>query len=131
MDYKLMGTDEDSYYIEFSTEQGAIDWLSYMKEKFPSYIEQNGIHIVKSKEALKKEETLRLIDIGKETIKFYPVDEWNEDLGLCLFWRLPIEEPPMITDPITSSWIDNYFTHFTKLNLACDAIQEQFEKDTQ
>lgn len=45
-----------------------------------------------------------------------PVVEWNEDIShACLFWKLPIVEPPMVTNPLSNDWIEDYFTHFTKI----------------
>lgn len=43
------------------------------------------------------------------------VDEWHEDIGDALFWKLPIEESPFITSPIRSDWTENHYTHFTEL----------------
>lgn len=48
-----------------------------------------------------------------EVIILHSVEEWNEDFDTCLFWRIPIEEPPMVTSPISSDWIEDYFTHFS------------------
>jgi len=48
-----------------------------------------------------------------------PVEEWHEDYGDCLFWKLPIMEPPYCGSPLDSVWeergYDEYFTHFTRL----------------
>lgn len=47
-----------------------------------------------------------------------PIEEWNEDYGTCLFWRIPIQEPPYCGSPLDSTWecdYDNYYTHFTRL----------------
>lgn len=44
-----------------------------------------------------------------------PIEEWHEDCGDCLFWKFPIEEPPYCGSPLSSDFIDNYYTHFTRL----------------
>ncbi len=49
---------------------------------------------------------------------FYSVDEWHEDLGQCLFFKLDAGEPPEVTSPITSNWDNDYFTHFMRLPTA-------------
>ncbi len=33
-----------------------------------------------------------------------PLAEWHEDLGVCLWWRIPVCEPPYCGDPISSDW---------------------------
>jgi hypothetical protein len=44
-----------------------------------------------------------------------PIEEWHEDYGDCLFWKLPIEEPPYCGSPLDSGFTDDYYTHFTRL----------------
>jgi hypothetical protein len=43
---------------------------------------------------------------------FKPVDEWGEDDGLALFFKLDAGEPPVVTSPLSSDWDSNYFTHW-------------------
>lgn len=48
-----------------------------------------------------------------------PIEEWQEDYGDCLFWRLPITEAPYCGSPLDSIWEErnygNYYTYFTRL----------------
>jgi hypothetical protein len=44
-----------------------------------------------------------------------PIDEWHEDYGDCLFWKLPIEEPPYCGSQLDTGFIENYYTHFTRI----------------
>lgn len=43
-----------------------------------------------------------------------PVEEWHEDDGFALFWRLPVCEPPYVGSPNCDDWDDSY-THWTPL----------------
>ncbi|WP_083258499.1 hypothetical protein [Cellulosilyticum sp. I15G10I2] len=43
-----------------------------------------------------------------------PIDEWGEDYGDCLWWNLPIVEPPYCGSPLDMNFPD-YVTHFTRL----------------
>jgi hypothetical protein len=43
-----------------------------------------------------------------------PIDEWHEDMGNCLWWSFPIEEPPYSGSPLDNDF-PNYVTHFTKI----------------
>lgn len=42
------------------------------------------------------------------------LEEWHEDIGDCLWWSFPIEEPPYCGTPLDCDF-PNYVTHFTKL----------------
>lgn len=44
------------------------------------------------------------------------IDQWHEDMGDCLWWKFPIEEPPYLGSPLDSNFPD-YVTHFTQLIL--------------
>jgi hypothetical protein len=46
---------------------------------------------------------------------FRPVEDWHEDDGDALFFKLDAGESPKVTSPITSNWDDNYFTHWMPL----------------
>lgn len=46
---------------------------------------------------------------------FRPLDEWHEDDGTVIFFKLHAGEPPCITDPLSSDWVDNYYTHWLPL----------------
>lgn len=41
-----------------------------------------------------------------------PLEEWHEDMGDCLWWFFPIEEPPYCGTPLDENFPD-YVTHFT------------------
>lgn len=43
-----------------------------------------------------------------------PLDEWHEDMGAVLWWRLPIEEGPYFGSPNCDNW-PGYHTHWTPL----------------
>lgn len=46
---------------------------------------------------------------------FRPVEEWHEDDGLALFFKLDAGEPPEVTSPISSDWDADYFTHWMSM----------------
>lgn len=46
---------------------------------------------------------------------FKPVDDWFEEDGLALFFKLDAGEPPFVTSPISSDWDSEYFTHWMPL----------------
>lgn len=48
--------------------------------------------------------------------KLRELEEWGEDYGDCLWWKLPIEEPPYCGTPLDENF-PNYVTHFTKLSI--------------
>lgn len=43
-----------------------------------------------------------------------PLENWHEDLGDCLWWSFPIEEPPHVGSPLDENFPD-YVTHFTRI----------------
>ncbi|MBK9580302.1 MAG: hypothetical protein IPO40_24820 [Fibrobacteres bacterium] len=47
--------------------------------------------------------------------KFNPIEEWDEDDGDCLFFKLDAGEPPTVANPLDSDWEDGYYTHFMLL----------------
>lgn len=55
----------------------------------------------------------------RKTLEFFskpiPYEEWHEDDGLVIWWRMPIEEPPYVGSPLCDDWTENYYTHFTRL----------------
>jgi hypothetical protein len=62
---------------------------------------------------------------------FHPADEWNEDIGSVLWWRLPIEEPPYCGTPLDSDFeSDNGEWHFTHFSYIMDnhGIERAIEK---
>lgn len=46
---------------------------------------------------------------------FKPVDEWHEEDGPALFFKLDAGEPPVVTCPLSSDWDGSYFTHWMSL----------------
>lgn len=52
----------------------------------------------------------------------YEADEYHEDFGDVLWWRLPINEPPHVGSPLDDDFpVDGYYTHWSKL-----VIPDQF-----
>src|SRR5215472_441953 len=45
----------------------------------------------------------------------HDADEWCEEDGPVLWWRLPVNEPPYVGTPLDDDWIEGYFTHWTRL----------------
>lgn len=43
-----------------------------------------------------------------------PLDEWHDDDGVVLWWRLPVNEPPYVGTPLDEDFPD-YVTHWTKV----------------
>ena len=57
-----------------------------------------------------------------------PADEWYEEYGDCLWWSLPIEEPPYLGTP--TSWdrygnptVPDECTHFTRIYLPMEDLK--------
>lgn len=44
-----------------------------------------------------------------------PAENWHEDDGDVIWWRLPVEEPPYVGCPLCEDFNFGYYTHFTKL----------------
>ena len=44
----------------------------------------------------------------------YPITDWHEDDGNCLWWKFPIMETPYVGSPLCLDFPKNV-THFTKL----------------
>lgn len=57
-----------------------------------------------------------------------PIEEWHEDYGDCLFWKFPIGEPPYCGNPLDSDFIEDYYTHFTRLILPIETSDEKFDE---
>lgn len=41
-----------------------------------------------------------------------PLEEWHEDIGVCVWWEFPIREEPYIGSPLDVDF-PSYVTHFT------------------
>jgi hypothetical protein len=42
-----------------------------------------------------------------------PADNWHDDLGEVLWWRVPICEAPFVGSPLGDDWLEDYYTHFS------------------
>ena len=60
-------------------------------------------------------EALKKLQEYEDANELKPIEEWHEDYGDCLFWKLPIDEPPYCGSPLSSDFIEGYYTHFTRL----------------
>ena len=45
----------------------------------------------------------------------HPAETWTEEDSYVIWWRVPIEESPYIGTPNDTSWIDDYYTHWSVL----------------
>lgn len=50
----------------------------------------------------------------RRAIVFYPIDEWDEDIGDALWWKLPVVERPYCGSPLDDDW-PGYHTHWSPL----------------
>ena len=57
-----------------------------------------------------------------------PADEWHDDDGTVLWWRLPVEEPPYVGSPLNSDWTEGYYTHWTPLAALGNNVRAAEEK---
>ena len=44
-----------------------------------------------------------------------PYEDWQEDMGPCLWWKFPIGEPPYVGTPGDDDFPDDFVTHFTRI----------------
>lgn len=58
----------------------------------------------------------------REINKLRPIDEYHEDHGFVLWWKLPIEEPPYVGSPNCSDW-PGCHTHWCKIECPEDLKQ--------
>src|SRR5690606_13059004 len=52
-------------------------------------------------------DTLAMVEARAEVERMRavrPFDEWHEDIGSVLWWRLPVCEPPWVGTPLDSDW---------------------------
>lgn len=57
------------------------------------------------------------VEERKKLIKLHtlqPISEWTDGVGPCLWWILPIAEPPYCGTPGDSDWPE-YHTHWSRL----------------
>lgn len=65
-----------------------------------------------------RDDDLRMHAFIAQTRALYetrPLDEWHEEDGPVLWWRLPVSEPPWVGSPLQDDWTDDYYTHWTPL----------------
>ena len=77
-----------------------------------------GIPYARYREVVAEVATLRaaLAAARDAAVMLRPVDDWHEDIGDVMWFRYPIEEPPMVTSPISSDWPgDDYFSGWIPL----------------
>ena len=59
-----------------------------------------------------------------QKVKARLAKHWDEDLGDCLWWDFPVEEPPYCGTPLDDDF-PKYKTHFTELHIPDEVEQEQ------
>ncbi|WP_227655570.1 hypothetical protein [Enterococcus avium] len=57
-----------------------------------------------------------------QKVKARLAKHWDEDLGDCLWWDFPVEEPPYCGTPLDDDF-PRYKTHFTELHIP-DEVEE-------
>jgi hypothetical protein len=55
---------------------------------------------------------------------FNPVENWDEEDGTCLFFKLDAGEPPEVTSPMQTDFDPGYFTHFARMPKEFCAIDD-------
>ncbi|MFB5482370.1 hypothetical protein [Enterococcus avium] len=58
-----------------------------------------------------------------QKVKARLAKHWDEDLGDCLWWNFPVEEPPYCGTPLDDDF-PKYKTHFTELRIP-DEVEEE------
>ena len=58
-----------------------------------------------------------------QKVKARLAKHWDEDLGDCLWWDFPVEEPPYCGTPLDDDF-PKYKTHFTELHIP-DEVEEE------
>lgn len=58
-----------------------------------------------------------------QKVKARLAKHWDEDLGDCLWWNFPVEEPPYCGTPLDDDF-PKYKTHFTELHIPDEVEQE-------
>lgn len=59
----------------------------------------------------------------QQKVKARLAKHWDEDLGDCLWWDFPVEEPPYCGTPLDDDF-PKYKTHFTELYIP-DEVEEE------
>ena len=58
-----------------------------------------------------------------QKVKARLAKHWDEDLGDCLWWDFPVDEPPYCGTPLDDDF-PKYKTHFTELHIP-DGVEEE------
>lgn len=58
---------------------------------------------------------IKSLEVYEEALQPKPIEEWHEDDGNVIWWKLPIEEPPYVGTPLDSDFEEEYYTHFTSI----------------
>ena len=58
-----------------------------------------------------------------QKVKARLAKHWDEDLGDCLWWDFPVDEPPYCGTPLDDDF-PKYKTHFTELHIP-DEVEEE------
>ena len=53
-------------------------------------------------------------EAGLDAKQARPLADWNEEVGVTLWWRFPVEEPPYCGSPVCDDW-PGYHTHWTPI----------------
>lgn len=61
--------------------------------------------------------------IRTQKVKARLAKHWDEDLGDCLWWDFPVDEPPYCGTPLDDDF-PKYKTHFTELHIP-DEVEEE------
>ena len=67
-------------------------------------------------------EDLKKLD-EPQKVKARLAKHWDEDLGDCLWWDFPVEEPPYCGTPLDDDF-PKYKTHFTELHIPEEVEEE-------
>ena len=102
--YYAMDKEEKGIFTSFTDKYEAEEWLNKQDDRFLKTSVRYGMHIV-------EKEVLTLSEIGKMATELFTLEEWGEDDGECLWWKLPIEESPYVGSPLDINF-PNYVTHF-------------------
>lgn len=49
-------------------------------------------------------------------LEWCPAEEWNNDIGVAMWAKFPVVEPPYIGCPDSSDWIEDHFTHYMPIS---------------
>lgn len=56
---------------------------------------------------------------GLDAKQARPLADWHEAVGVVLWWRCPVDEPPYCGSPVCDDWPE-YHTHWTPLIVPYD-----------